>query len=126
MATFRQNRTDRYWSAQHVGCAFDAKVYARSANAAVIRQANPTWTQAQVDAQVLANEAAGLLPTMTVPTAYVAGFTYVASVAERQPYVDTGSWTTSQLALSINPGAAEGHYGYQSRHPRRPTFPAGT
>jgi len=104
VATFEQNRTERYWALNKEVGAFDAKVYARSANAAVVRQANPTWTQAQVDAQVLANEAAGLLPTVTVPTTYVADFTYVASAAERQPYVDTGSWTTSQLALSINPG----------------------
>lgn len=104
VATFEQNRTDRYWALNNTVGAFDAKVYARSANAASVRQANPTWTQAQVDAQVLANEQGGLLPTVAVPTSYVSDFIYVASAEERQPYFDTGSWTTSQLALSLNPG----------------------
>lgn len=104
VATFEQNRTDRYWALNNTVGSFDAKVYARSADAATVRQLNPTWTQAQVAAQVLANEQAGLLPTVTVPAAYVSDFTYVASADERKPYFDTGSWTTSQLALSLNPG----------------------
>lgn len=104
VATFEQNRTDRYWALNREVGGFDAKVYARSANATTVRQANPTWTQAQIDAQVLANELAGSLPTVAVPTTYVADFIYVASAAERAPYFDTGSWTTSQLALSLNPG----------------------
>jgi hypothetical protein len=36
----------------------------------------------------------------------LADFVYVASVEERKPFTDTGSWTTSQLALSFNPGCS--------------------
>ena len=104
VAAFEQSRTDRYWVLDTAIAGFDPLVYARSAAAAQIRAQNPTWTQAQVNAQVLSNEQQGLLPAAGPSTAYDPGFTYVASQAEREPYLSTGSWTTPQLALSLNPG----------------------
>ncbi|MCZ4315718.1 leukotoxin LktA family filamentous adhesin [Comamonadaceae bacterium G21597-S1] len=107
IASFEQGRTDRYWVlATEIG-AFDAQVYARSRAAADVRQANPTWTQAQVSDRVLLLAQQGQLPTVAVPMSYQAGFQYVATQDERAGFLGTvneGAWTTTELALSINPG----------------------
>jgi hypothetical protein len=114
ISDFQTSRTAQYWTLNAEVGSFDAMTYARAADAARIAaadaarvKANPgatPLTQAQIDSQVLADEAAGTLNPGASSTGYVAGFRYVASAADRNPYETTGAWTPLQLALSANPG----------------------
>ncbi len=103
VTAFENARTERYWALSSQIAAYDARALARGAAAAQLKQANPTWTLDQIAAQVLADESAGTLPTVTAGT-QVAGFIYVASAAERSAQATGSTWTTSQLALGLNPG----------------------
>jgi hypothetical protein len=103
VTAFENARTERYWTLSAQIAAYDARALARGAVAAQLKQANPTWTLDQIAAQVLADESAGTLPTVTAGT-QVAGFIYVASTAERSAQATGSTWTTSQLALGLNPG----------------------
>lgn len=130
---FETERTVQYWRLAEAVGAFDGAALARGQeaarllaqaradDAARIRALHPTWTQAQVDAQVqveaaadagrmdrvraqvLAAEAAGTLAPLAAGTR-VDGFVYIVSAAERAAQEQGSSWTTSQLALAVNPG----------------------
>ena len=103
VTAFENARTERYWALSSQIAAYDARALARGAAAAQLKQVHPTWTLDQIAAQVLADDAAGNLPTVTAGT-QVAGFIYVASTAERNAQATGSTWTTSQLALGLNPG----------------------
>ena len=103
ITAFENARTERYWTLSSQIAAYDAQALARGAAAAVLKQAHPTWTQDQIATQVRADAAAGTLPSVTAGTR-VAGFIYVASAAEQTAQAAGSTWTTSQLALGLNPG----------------------
>ena len=130
---FETERTAQYWRLAEAVGAFDGAALARGQeaarllaqaradDAARIRAQHPTWTQAQVDAQVqveatadagrmdrvraqvLAAEAAGTLAPLVAGTR-VDGFVYIVSATERAAQEQGSSWTNSQLALAVNPG----------------------
>src|SRR5262249_11259909 len=62
IAEFEKDRTDRYWALNGEISTFDPQVYARSADAAKVRQQYPGFTQQQIAARVLSDEQNGLLP----------------------------------------------------------------
>ena len=103
ITTFENARTERYWALSTQVAGYDARALARGTDAALLKKAHPSWTPDQITAQVLADDAAGTLPTVTEGTR-VAGFVYVASTAEREAQAYGSTWTTTQLALGLNPG----------------------
>lgn len=103
VTAFENARTERYWALSSQIAAYDAQALARGAAAALLKRAHPTWTQDQIAAQVRADAAAGTLPSVTAGTR-VAGFIYVASAAEQTAQAAGSTWTTTQLALGLNPG----------------------
>ena len=100
---FETARTERYWALSSQIAGYDAQALARGAAAALLKQAHPSWTQDQIAAQVRADAIAGTLPSVAAGTR-VAGFIYVASAAEQTAQATGSTWTTSQLALGLNPG----------------------
>jgi hypothetical protein len=104
VTAYEASRTEQYWAlAKEIG-AYDTKALARGNDAARLKVLNPAWTQTQIETQVRADEAAGTLQAASV-NAFISGFSYVASATERADQTEGGSWTTTQLALGINPGA---------------------
>ena len=103
ITAFENAHTDRYWALSTQIAGYDARALARGADAALLKQAHPNWTADQITTQVLADDTAGTLPTVTAGTR-VAGFVYVASTDERTAQATGSTWTTSQLALGLNPG----------------------
>ena len=103
ITAFENARTERYWALSSQIAGYDAQALARGAAAASLKQAHPSWTQEQIAAQVRADAAAGTLPSVIAGTR-VAGFIYVASTAEQTAQATGSTWTTSQLALGLNPG----------------------
>lgn len=103
ITAFETARTERYWALSAQVASYDAQALARGAAAALLKQAHPDWTQDQIAAQVRVDASAGTLPGVTAGTR-VAGFIYVASAAEQSAQATGSTWTTSQLALGLNPG----------------------
>ncbi len=102
LQAYEAGRTAQYVLQAGQVPGLDAQALARGQYAAVLKAANPGWTVAQVDTQVLAAEAAGTLPTPSSNPK--AGFVYVASAAERAAQSQGSTWTDTQLAVGLNPG----------------------